>query len=164
MLARFVARLTLREDDRQSVTSSMRPWYVLSTSAFPSPRPSPQGRGRIVVSQSANRALWGTPQDEHSYSMPMNRTFNASTPRLVPRLFPSLHPSPLGRGSHVSRSSTDASAADRPIARPRFSLSPGERAGVRGNRINDRVWRQSIPRTGELYESPGGVGGFAKQK
>jgi hypothetical protein len=46
---------------------------------------------------------------------------------------PSPQPSPLGRGSRQGRPSESPSAAASPTVRRRFSLSPRERVGVRGN-------------------------------
>src|SRR5437867_6117062 len=48
---------------------------------------------------------------------------------------PSPRPSPLGRGRHVFRLSEQAGAAEWRRTGERFSLSFGERAGVRGKEV-----------------------------
>src|SRR5882672_7955703 len=50
-------------------------------------------------------------------------------------LSPSPRPSPSRRGSHVIPFSEQRSAADWRRTAERFSLSPGERAGVRGKEV-----------------------------
>ena len=57
---------------------------------------------------------------------------SGSESRQVPS--PSPLPSPLGRGSHADRLLQHLGVPDSPAAGRTFSLSPRERAGVRGNR------------------------------
>jgi hypothetical protein len=88
---------------------------------FPSPRPSPQGRGRMVGSLVVKRPPLEFLQNGHC-----------------------LFPFPLARfdrrGSVAIRSPANESKFDFAWDWARFSLSPGERAGVRGNKgtLNSR--------------------------
>ena len=57
-------------------------------------------------------------------------------------------PSPLGRGRDLSRLSANANASDGPRVVARFSLSPGERAGVRGNEASLILVCPIVPTSG----------------
>ncbi len=61
--------------------------------------------------------------------------------RLAASRSPSPWPSPAGRGNTASRAATSRGALDSPRSGGRFSLSPGERAGVRGKVALERPMR-----------------------
>ena len=97
----------------------------------------------------------GGTADSHGTSnrMPGSRVMGASHS-------PSPLPSPTGRGRRARRFSDLPGAPDLQTDWRRFSLSPGERAGVRGNGAYGNRTCLMIPPTVGLPESLGRAGGL----
>jgi hypothetical protein len=75
---------------------------------------------------------------------------------------PSPQPSPVGRGRLALGRSTNRSVSDGPIRRGRFSLSPRERVGVRGNQALCSQAPRHDPEIVRLCKSSGRAGGFPR--
>ena|ERR1043166_5687748 len=76
------------------------------------------------------------------------------------RSSPSPRPSPSGRGSIVGRSWTERECLDLIGRGVRFSLSLGERVGVRGNEAPGNLQTSSPPKLSKNHKCPPCVGGW----
>ena len=105
----------------------------------PSPRPSPQGRGRIVVSRSANRAWLELVQHARGCSLPMNLALVATSRCDVPARVPAGGTvAPLNAARTARRAVPTRFRGSMREVSPRRNLSLNRSAGRRHGVFQDR--------------------------